>query len=147
MEPYTPQFYKGVYHCPAYKEDGTPNLDKSYKTYVALREFSTPATAEWVGKEFDADVYPKTYLDIGEAFDETGQSVKQYVASIQGHEFIAGYVAYYFTQRKEGDEIDPANAQYDGRGYWPPDLATDLVMKYGKEHADKWIQDTLEYVE
>ena len=144
MEPYTPEFYEDVHHYPMYKQDGhTPNTDHSYRTNVQRREMAKPSTAEWVGREFDADkVYPKPYLGFGEAFDADEQPVQQYHVEIEGMEFVAGQIAYYFTVRPAG--ADPADRD---AGMWPSDMAPDSVMIEGKRQADKWIADTLQYKE
>lgn len=149
MEPYTPTFYEGVYHTPAFKGDGvTPNLDQSYKTYVSRREMATPETAHWVGQVYKADsVDAETYLGMGEAFDENGQSVKQFHVTIQGVPYVAGHIAYYFTQRKPGDDVTQENQTRDDRGMWPSDMAPEKVMEYGKVEADKWVASGKQYQE
>lgn len=140
MDPFVPQFYEDVHHYPAYHPDGSPNLDKSYRTNVQRRQFATPDTAEWVGREFNASaVFPKTYLDIGEAFDINETSVKQYMATINGHDFTAGEIAYYFTQREPGDDVSQENQVMDERGMWPSDMPVEQVMIEGKKQADKFI--------
>jgi hypothetical protein len=147
VEPYTPEFYEDVHHYPPFKQDGkTPNTDKSFRSNVQRREMAKPETAEWVGREFKAqEVYPKPYLGGGEAFDINEESVQQYHVRIQGVEYVAGHIAYYFTVRPEGsDPNDPA--QRDA-GMWPADMAPDAVMIEGKKQADKWIASGQQYKE
>lgn len=147
MEPYTPQFYEDVHHYPPFKQDGkTPNDDKSFRSDVQRREFAKPETAEWVGREFDADnVFPKPYLGMGQAFDANEESVQQYYVTIQGMDFVAGHVAYYFTVRPDG--VDPTDPAQRDAGMWPESLPPEEVMIRGKQQADKWIADTLQYKE
>ena len=141
MEPYTPQFYKDVHIYPPFKQDGrTPNTDKSFRQNVSRRQFATPATAEWVGREFKADrVFARPYLGGGEAFDINEESVQQYAVTIQGVDITAGEIAYYFTVQ------DPA-LDHDA-GMWPPDMDDDARMKAGKEQADKWVQSSIQHTE
>lgn len=144
MKPYTPEFYEGVHFYPAYKQDGkTPNLDKSFVSYVPKRQFAKPDTAAWVGEIYKADrVYPGPYLGMGEAFDAGENSVQQYHVEIRGVPMTAGEIAWYFTQR--APDADPADTE---AGMWPHDLAPDLVMAYGKREADKWVQSTIEHTD
>lgn len=140
MEPYTPQFYEDVHFYPPFKQDGrTPN-DGSYRSNVSRRQFATPDTAEWVGREFGASrVFPRPYLGGGEAFDVNEQPVQQYAVTIGGVDMTAGEIAYYFTIQ------DPA-LDHDA-GMWPADLPYDQRMKNGKEQADKWVQSSIQHTD
>lgn len=144
MEPYTPEYYEDVHHYPAYKQDGkTPNTDKSFRTDVSRRQMAKPATAEWVGREFKADaVFPKPYLGMGECFDVNEESVQQYHVEIQGMDFIAGEIAWYFTVRPA--DADPMDQD---AGMWPENLPPEEVMWRGKQQADHFINNTLQYKE
>lgn len=145
MEPFVPQFYESVHFYPAYKQDGkTPNTDHSFVSYVQRRQFATEATAQWVGQEFDGNVFAKPYLDMGVAYDVNEEEVQQYMVTIQGHDFTAGEVAYYFTQREPGDDVPQENQVMDERGKWPSDMPIEQVMVYGKQQADAWIKQTVQ---
>ena len=145
MEPFTPTFYEGVYHCPAYHPDGTPNLDKSFKTYVKRRQFATPETARWVGELYNASyVGERPYLGFGEAFDVNEQSVQQTYVTIDGVDMTAGEVAYYFTKLPKDYEPEPIP---NDPGMWPYDLPDDEVMARGKAEADKWVKSSVEHTD
>jgi len=141
MDPFVPQFYENVHFYPVYKQDGkTPNTDHSYVSYAQRRQFATQTTAEWIGKEYDAEqVYAKPYLGMGVAYDINEQEVQQYMVTIQGHEITAGELAYYFTQRLPGEDVSQENQTMDERGMWPSTMPIEQVMVEGKKAADKWL--------
>ena len=147
MEAYQePKFYEGVHHYPPYKGDGqTPNLDKSYQTNVARRQFATPETAEWVARLYKADwVGPRTYLGMGEAFDENEESVKQYWLTIRGVDMVAGELAYYFSKLPADYQAPPIP---NDPGMWPADLPDEEVMKRGKTECDKWVESSIQHTD